>query len=127
MSNGFGEGYFGMQVNAATERRILFSVWDPAAGQGITQSVRKGAKITVQRFGEGTGGQSYLVFDWKGSTEGTSFTSLGEFDFAITNAAQRFSLSSANAYGYLKLTALEIQTGTTPHTFLAEIDVFTTK
>ncbi|MCH5600166.1 DUF5077 domain-containing protein [Niabella ginsengisoli] len=29
MANGFGEGYFGMQVNSDTERRILFSVWSP--------------------------------------------------------------------------------------------------
>src|SRR5690606_40657805 len=29
MANGFGEGYFGIQVNSATERRILFSVWSP--------------------------------------------------------------------------------------------------
>ncbi|MDR1089864.1 MAG: DUF5077 domain-containing protein, partial [Prevotella sp.] len=29
MANGFSEGYFGMQVNSATERRILFSVWSP--------------------------------------------------------------------------------------------------
>lgn len=69
MSNGFGEGYFGMQVNLALERRILFSVWDPAVGQGTTQTVRNGANVTVQRFGgEGTGGQSYLVFDWKAGT-----------------------------------------------------------
>ena len=29
MSNGFGEGYFGIQVNSPTERRVLFSVWGP--------------------------------------------------------------------------------------------------
>ena len=29
MATGFGEGYFGMQVNSPTERRILFSVWSP--------------------------------------------------------------------------------------------------
>ncbi len=27
MANGFGEGYFGIQVNGPTERRVLFSVW----------------------------------------------------------------------------------------------------
>jgi hypothetical protein len=66
MSNGFSEGYFGIQVNSATERRILFSVWDPPAGQGITESIKHGDDVQVQRFGgEGTGGQSYLRFDWK--------------------------------------------------------------
>lgn len=29
MANGFAEGYFGIQVNSKTERRILFSVWSP--------------------------------------------------------------------------------------------------
>jgi len=29
MANGFGEGYFGIQVNSPTERRVLFSVWSP--------------------------------------------------------------------------------------------------
>lgn len=68
MANGFGEGYFGIQVNSPTERRILFSVWDPAQGQ--TTLLRNGANVTAGRFGgEGTGGQSYLVFNWKaGST-----------------------------------------------------------
>ena len=27
MANGFGEGYFGIQVNSATQRNVLFSVW----------------------------------------------------------------------------------------------------
>lgn len=29
MANGFAEGYFGIQVNSGTERRVLFSVWSP--------------------------------------------------------------------------------------------------
>ena len=29
MANGFGEGYFGIQVNGPNERRVLFSVWSP--------------------------------------------------------------------------------------------------
>ena len=29
MANGFGEGYFGMQVNGPSERRVLFSIWSP--------------------------------------------------------------------------------------------------
>lgn len=66
-------------------------------------------------------------FRLEGSNDGTSFTSLGDFDFAITNDAQRFPVSASQGWRYLKLTALESQTGTTAHTFLAEIDVFTTK
>ena len=67
MANGFGEGYFGIQVNSATERRVLFSVWDPSAGQ--TTLVRKSTEVTAGRFGgEGTGGQSYMIFNWQAGT-----------------------------------------------------------
>lgn len=69
MANGFGEGYFGIQVNSTSERRILFSVWDPAAGLGQTTLVRKGMDVIAGRFGgEGTGGQSYLIFNWVAGT-----------------------------------------------------------
>ncbi|MCD2422086.1 DUF5077 domain-containing protein [Niabella pedocola] len=63
MANGFGEGYFGMQVNSATERKILFSVWDPS--NGSTVLVSKGADVIDANFGgEGTGGKSNLLFNW---------------------------------------------------------------
>ena len=63
----------------------------------------------------------------EGSKDGTTFTGLGEFAFAVTNNAQRFAVSSANAYRYLKVTALESQTATTAPAFLAEIDVIVAK
>ncbi|QHV93525.1 DUF3472 domain-containing protein [Spirosoma endbachense] len=67
MANGFSGGYFGIQVNSATERRILFSVWDPSTGK--TTLVRKGPNVTDNGFdGEGTGGQSYLKYNWKAGT-----------------------------------------------------------
>jgi hypothetical protein len=63
MANGFSEGYFGMQVNSSTERRILFSVWNPTGG--ATTSTRAGKGVTVQTFtGEGQGGQAYLDYNW---------------------------------------------------------------
>jgi hypothetical protein len=63
MANGFSGGYFGIQVNSATERRVLFSIWDPTEGK--TTLVRKGPNVVDNTFGgEGTGGQSYLVFNW---------------------------------------------------------------
>ncbi|UNY97307.1 DUF3472 domain-containing protein [Zhouia spongiae] len=74
MANGFGEGYFGMQVNSATERRFLFSVWSPYNTQNpkdIPEEYRitllgKGEGVTTGEFGnEGSGGQSYKVFNWK--------------------------------------------------------------
>lgn len=74
MANGFAEGYFGIQVNSPTERRVLFSVWSPyqtdrpediPANQRI-ELLRKGPQVHAGAFGnEGSGGQSYLVFPWK--------------------------------------------------------------
>ncbi|MFO0943231.1 MAG: DUF3472 domain-containing protein [Pirellulales bacterium] len=74
MANGFSEGYFGMQVNSETERRILFSVWSPFKTDNpkdIPEDQRiellaKGEKTRVGEFGnEGSGGQSFLTFPWK--------------------------------------------------------------
>lgn len=74
MANGFGQGYFGMQVNSLTERRILFSVWSPFATDD-PNAVPDSLKIVLQKKGdgvhagvfgdEGSGGQSYLSFPWK--------------------------------------------------------------
>jgi hypothetical protein len=73
MANGFAEGYFGIQVNSATERRILFSVWSPyetdnPASIPEDQKIillKKGADVITGEFGnEGSGGQSYKRFNW---------------------------------------------------------------
>lgn len=82
MACGFARGYFGMQVNSPTERRIIFSVWDAASGstaadrstvaaENYTQLVAKGDGVVADVFGnEGTGGHSHLVYPWKtGSTQ----------------------------------------------------------
>ena len=83
MATGFARGYFGMQVNSPTERRIIFSVWDAANGanakdrstvspDNFTQLVAKGEGVVAEVFGnEGTGGHSHLVYNWK--TQGNSF------------------------------------------------------
>ncbi len=74
MANGFGEGYFGMQVNSAVERHVLFSVWSPNSSSDPSAIppedqvllIRKGANVYAGTFGnEGSGGQSYLVYNWK--------------------------------------------------------------
>ncbi|HCW08784.1 MAG TPA: nematoblast specific protein [Cytophagales bacterium] len=74
MANGFGEGYFGMQVNSETERRILFSVWSPYQTDNPNsipkdqrvKLIKKGENTTIGEFGnEGAGGQSYLKYNWK--------------------------------------------------------------
>ena len=74
MANGFGEGYFGMQANSPTERRVLFSVWSPFDTEDpklIPDSMkikmlRKGENVHIGEFGnEGSGGQSFLRYNWK--------------------------------------------------------------
>lgn len=80
MADGFGEGYFGMQVNSETERRVLFSVWSPFETddpKSIPDSLKiallnKGATVNANDFGnEGSGGQSYMRFMWQaGNTYG---------------------------------------------------------
>lgn len=73
MANGFGQGYFGMQVNGPSERRVLFSVWSPyktdnpreiPADQRI-QLLGQGEGVHIGQFGnEGSGGQSYMRYPW---------------------------------------------------------------
>lgn len=67
------------------------------------------------------------TFRLEASKDGSSFTKLGEFAFAITNDVQSYPVSSATGWRYLKITALEPQVAGTNHTFLAEVDVYTTK
>ncbi|HOW71928.1 MAG TPA: DUF3472 domain-containing protein [Phycisphaerae bacterium] len=75
MACGWHRGYFGMQVNSPTERRIIFSVWDSgdeavdrnkvAADNRVTL-VGKGEGVYSGDFGnEGTGGHSHLKFMWR--------------------------------------------------------------
>ena len=75
MACGWHRGYFGMQVNSATERRIIFSAWD-SGKEAVDRSkvvednkvklLAKGAGVVAESFGnEGTGGHSHLVYNWK--------------------------------------------------------------
>jgi hypothetical protein len=73
MADGFSGGYFGMQVNSADTRRVLFSVWSPYTTDDPktipdnlkVKLLKKGVKTHVGEFGnEGSGGQSYLAFPW---------------------------------------------------------------
>ncbi len=75
MACGWHRGYFGMQVNSPTERRIIFSVWDSggeAQNRGqVSEENRvklmgKGDGVYSGDFGnEGTGGHSHLKYMWK--------------------------------------------------------------
>jgi hypothetical protein len=77
MANGHAQGYFGMQVNSESERRILFSIWSAFSTDDPNQipedykviNLGNGSGVTVQDFGnEGSGKQSFKAFDWKAGT-----------------------------------------------------------
>ncbi|MCX6335861.1 MAG: DUF5077 domain-containing protein, partial [Bacteroidetes bacterium] len=75
MSNGFARGYFGIQVNSAQERRVIFSIWDAGkeavdrgkvADSNRVKLLAKGEGVIANDFGnEGTGGHSHWVYPWK--------------------------------------------------------------
>jgi hypothetical protein len=75
MACGWHRGYFGMQVNSPTERRIIFSVWDSGneavdrdnvGEEDRVKLMAKGPDVYAGGFGnEGTGGHSHLKYIWK--------------------------------------------------------------
>lgn len=75
MATGWHRGYFGMQVNSPTERRVIFSVWDSGdeaidrskvAAADRVQLVAKGEGVHAGDFGnEGTGGHSHWKHAWR--------------------------------------------------------------
>ncbi|WP_342118920.1 DUF3472 domain-containing protein [Pseudoduganella sp. OTU4001] len=100
MSNGFNGGYFGIQVNSTTERRVLFSIWDADNGAKTTL-VRKGPGVVDNGFGgEGTGGQSYLLYNWvagntyrfitRATPDGAGATDFSAWFYAPETNAWRF-------------------------------------
>ena len=71
---GWRGGYFGIQELAGGKKVVIFSVWDrgqqddPDAVPELqrVRLVHQGQGVRVGRFGnEGTGGQSFLDFDWQ--------------------------------------------------------------
>lgn len=74
MAAGWSKGYFGIQELGNGKKLVLFSVWDPTAGNDPknvddakrVKMLHKDDAVRVGRFGgEGTGGQSFFDFDWK--------------------------------------------------------------
>lgn len=98
MACGFKRGYFGIQVNSKTERRVIFSVWD-AGNEAIDRSkvpdsnkvklLAKGYNVVANDFGnEGTGGHSHFVYPWK-TEEKYQF-----MVFALTDSAKASTIYS---------------------------------
>ncbi|SFD16474.1 protein of unknown function [Chitinophaga sp. CF118] len=77
VTNGFNGGYLGIQVNSPTQRKVLFSIWSNYSTDDPTQIppdytvklVKKGTEVITKDFGgEGSGGQSSLMFNWTTET-----------------------------------------------------------
>lgn len=129
MSNGFAEGYFGMQVNSASERRVLFSVWSPyetddpnnIPEEQKVKLVKKGQDVRTGEFGnEGSGGQSYWVYDWKA---GNTYKFLTHIRPAANGYSEYTSYFFAPELGKWKLIAQFLRPATNtyyvrPHSFL---------
>src|SRR5690242_8218631 len=71
---GFHMGYLGIQELGDGKKVVIFSVWEPGkqddpkavAEDRRVRLVAKGEKVRTGRFGgEGTGGQSFLDYDWQ--------------------------------------------------------------
>ncbi len=101
MAAGFRGGYFGIQEQGNGKKVVLFSVWDPTAGNDPkkvaeadrVKTLHKDDAVRVGRFGgEGTGGQSFLDYDWKvGDT----------YRFYVTVAADGPDRTAFSGYFYL--------------------------
>lgn len=107
MANGFGEGYFGIQVNSDKERRVLFSVWSPFKTDNPKDipkeqqiaALGRGTDVHIGEFGnEGSGGQSYLVYPWKAGTTYRFLTEVKPDDKGNTIYASWFGDKEANEW-----------------------------
>ncbi len=129
MANGFGEGYFGMQVNSENERRVLFSVWSPFKTDNPKEIpdnqkiilTKKGENVNTGEFGnEGSGGQSYYVYNW---IAGNTYKFLTHIRPADNGYSEYTSYFFAPEVGKWKLIAQFLRPSTNtyytrPHSFL---------
>ena len=108
MACGWDKGYFGLQELGDGKKVLLFSVWDSASDnpkdakpEDRVKVLYKDAKVRVGRFGgEGSGGQSFLDFDWKLDTP-YRFLVMAKPDGTRTEYAGYFKPSAAAAWTHL--------------------------
>lgn len=75
MACGWNTGYFGIQqLGGVEDKVVLFSVWDPVAGDNPNATAREdrvevayqAPDVRIKRFGgEGTGGQCFWHYNWR--------------------------------------------------------------
>jgi hypothetical protein len=101
MACGWNKGYFGIQELANGKKLVLFSVWDPTAGndpksvpvEKRVKTLHKDKGVRVGRFGnEGTGGQSFFDYDWKANET---------YRFLVTAKADGPDRTAYSGYFYL--------------------------
>ncbi|MEM9826924.1 MAG: DUF3472 domain-containing protein [Planctomycetota bacterium] len=121
MACGFGEGYFGMQVNGRVERRILFSVWSPFSTNDPSEIppdqrivlLGKGSTTRVGQFGnEGSGGQSYVIYPWQAGKTYGFLIQVRPSDDGTTQYAAWFRECSEATHSEKPSIASEISAGT---------------
>ena len=109
MACGFNMGYFGIQELANGKKVVLFSVWEPGAGndpnatpeQRRVKTLRAGKNVLVKRFGgEGTGGQSFYNYDWRVG-ETCRFVVLAQPDGERTQFAGYFFVPQENRWQHM--------------------------
>jgi hypothetical protein len=88
MACGWNTGYFGLQELGDGSKKVIFSVWDPTAGddpravrpEDRVECLYQSPDAVVKRFGgEGTGGQCMANFEW---------TTGKEYRFCVSAAIQ---------------------------------------
>jgi hypothetical protein len=110
MAAGWNTGYFGIQeLNAPTNKVVLFSVWDPTRGDNPNavpdeqrvEVLHSDADVRIKRFGgEGTGGQCMWPHRWQ-LGETNRFCLRGSVDGEKTAYAAYFYLSAERRWKHL--------------------------
>lgn len=112
MACGFARGYFGIQVNSPTERRVIFSIWDAGneqsdrdrvSAENKVQLIAKGEDVISNSFGdEGTGGHSHWNYNWKaGETYKFLVTAVVDTVAVTTTYAAYFFLPETQKWKFI--------------------------
>ncbi len=108
MACGWDKGYFGLQELGDGKKVLIFSVWDSASDnpkdakpEDRVKVLHKDDKVRIGRFGgEGSGGQSFLDFDWQPETP-YRFLVKAKPDGTRTEYAGYFKPSAATEWTHL--------------------------
>ena len=105
---GWNKGYFGIQEQGIGKKVVIFSVWDSRDNDKNkldpsrrVKLLHQDPKVRIGRFGgEGSGGQSFLDYDWK-SGETYRFLVTSKVDGDRTDYSGYFYLPEEHAWKHL--------------------------